>query len=94
MSDLEIEIDYTVHVWKEDAHYVAHAMPLDVMRAGATPEMAQQALEVAVGLFLKVASETGTLVDVLEESGYQFDDGRWTSPPWVSIERHVLSVAK
>ena len=94
MSDSSIKIDYTVHVWKEDQQFLAHAMPLDVMSAGATAEMARQALEEAVGLFLKVAADMGTLEDVLEESGYQVDEGRWTSPPWVSIERHVLSVSK
>ena len=94
MPDLDIEIDYTVHVWKEDQQFIAHAMPLYVMSAGPTAEMARQALEEAVGLFLKVAADMGTLDDVLEESGYQVDEGRWTSPPWVSIERHVLSVLK
>ena len=38
------EIEYTVQIWKEGNQYVAHAMPLDVMSSGLTPEEAQKLL--------------------------------------------------
>ena len=65
-----MEIEYTVQVWQEGNQFVAHAMPLDVMSAGPTPDRARQALYEAVDLFLATAREHGTLADVLQESGY------------------------
>ena len=45
------DIEYTVQIWKEGNQYVAHAMPLDVISSGATPEEARNALDEAVKLF-------------------------------------------
>jgi predicted RNase H-like HicB family nuclease len=73
----------TVHIWKEDDQYVAHAMPLDVMSSGATPAAARQALDEAVRLFLITAADRGTLEQVLEESGYQRHDEHWVCPTFV-----------
>jgi predicted RNase H-like HicB family nuclease len=64
-----MNLDMTVHIYKEGAQYVAHAMPLDVMSSGGTPEAARQALDEAVRAFLLTASDIGTLEQVLEESG-------------------------
>ena len=66
-----MSIDYTVQIWKEGKGFVAHAMPLDVMSAGGTPEEARKALDEAVRLFLATAEEKGTLEEVLGESGYE-----------------------
>ncbi len=82
------EIEYTVQIWKEGNQYVAHAMPLDVMSGGLTPEEARRALDEAVHLFLKTAIDMGTLDEILEEVGYQKDDQTWSSPSWVAIEKH------
>jgi predicted RNase H-like HicB family nuclease len=41
----EQNIEYTVHIWEEGGQYVAHAMPLDVMSSGGTPEEARKALD-------------------------------------------------
>jgi predicted RNase H-like HicB family nuclease len=82
------EIEYTVQIWKEGNQYVAHAMPLDVMSGGLTPEEARGALDEAVRLFLTTAIDMGTLDEILEEVGYQQADQVWLSPPWVAIEKH------
>jgi len=87
-----LKIDYTVQLWREENQYVAHAMPLDVMSAGASPEEARHALDEAVGLFLKTAADMGTLEQVLEEVGYAFQDDAWEGPAWVGVERHSLSM--
>jgi len=87
-----MSIDYTVQIWREGTQYVAHAMPLDVMSAGATPDDARRALDEAVGLFLKTAADIGTLEQVLEDSGYEFREGTWEGPAWIGVERHTLSV--
>jgi predicted RNase H-like HicB family nuclease len=81
-------IDYTVQIWKEGNQFIAHAMPLDVMSSGRTPEEARKALDEAVHLFLVTADDMGTLDEILQETGYELREGRWISPPWVAIERH------
>jgi predicted RNase H-like HicB family nuclease len=85
-------IDYSCQVWREGKQYVAHAMPLDVMSAGPTPEAARAALEEAVRLFLKTAADVGTLDEVLEEAGYRLEDGRWVFPDWVAFEKQSTAV--
>jgi len=85
-------IEYTVQIWKEGEQFVAHAMPLDVMSSGRTPEEARKALDEAVHLFLVTAADISTLEEVLEEAGYEFKEGRWISPSWVAIEKHSATV--
>ena len=51
------DIEYTVHIWKEGNQFVAHAMPLDVMSSGGTPEQARRALDEAVHVFLVTAAD-------------------------------------
>lgn len=82
-----MRIEYTVQIWREGNQYVAHAMPIDVASAGANPELARQALDEAVGLFLSVAREQGTLHDILEECSYEYRDGSWRPPECVVVER-------
>jgi predicted RNase H-like HicB family nuclease len=88
-----MNFDMTVHIWKEDNQYVAHAMPLDVMSSGATPEAARLALDEAVRVFLLTAADMGTLEQVLEETGYERHDDRWACPAFVEGERHELALA-
>ena len=38
-------IEYTVHIWQEGNQFIAHAMPMDVMSSGLTPESARKALD-------------------------------------------------
>jgi hypothetical protein len=88
----KVNVDYTVQIWKEGHQYVAHAMPLDVMSAGLTPDEARKALDEAVHLFLITAVDMGTLDDLLQEAGYELQEGNWVSPAWVVIERRVTEV--
>lgn len=87
-----MDIDYTVQIWREGGQFVAHAMPLDVASSGATPQAARSALEEAVKLFIQTAEQHGTLVEVLEDSGYERAGGQWRSPDWISIEKHSAPV--
>lgn len=70
-----MNIEYTVQIWKEGNQFVAHAMPLDVMSSGRTPEEARKALDEAVHLFLVTAADMGTLDEILEEAGYELVEG-------------------
>jgi predicted RNase H-like HicB family nuclease len=83
-----MNIEYTVQIWREGPQYVAHAMPLDVMSSGASPEEARRALYEAIGLYLQTAAEMNSLDEILEESGYTLDHGEWVSPDWIAVERH------
>ena len=86
------DIEYTLQIWKEGDQFVAHAMPLDVMSSGKTPDEARKAVDEAVHLFLVTAAEMGTLEEILQDSGYEFSGGKWISPFWVAIERHSTMV--
>ena len=88
MKSDAMQVDYTVHIWKEAGQFVAHALPIDVVSSGESPEAARIAVDEAVGLFLSTASEKGTLEEVLEECSYVFRDGVWHAPEWVSTEQH------
>ena len=92
MQKTNMNIDYTVQIWREGKQYVAHAMPLDIMSAGETADLSRHALDEAVELFLKTALDMGTLEQVLEEAGYASKGDTWESPSWVGVERHTLSV--
>ena len=67
---MHMTIGTTIRIWREDDQFIAHAMPIDVMSCGPTPEAARQAVEEAVRLFLRTAEEAGTLAEVLKECGY------------------------
>jgi predicted RNase H-like HicB family nuclease len=88
----KINIEYTIQIWQEDNQFIAHAMPLDVMSSGSTPEKAREALGEAVHLFLETAADMGTLDEILQESGYEFKHESWMSPTWVALERHSATV--
>ncbi len=87
-----VQVEYTAQIWQEGDQFVAHAMPLDVISSGIDPEEARKALAEAVELFLTTAREMGTLDDILHECGYVDRREAWSSPPWVSIERHMAAV--
>jgi len=91
-SGKTLNIEFTANIWQEGNQFVAHAMPLDVMSAGRTPDEARKALDEAVHLFLITAAEVGTLEEVLDEAGYERDRDRWVSPAWIAIERHSTFV--
>jgi predicted RNase H-like HicB family nuclease len=82
-----MKLSYTVQLWQEGDHYVAHAMPLDVASSGPSPAKARKALKEAVTLFLETAKEAGTLEQVLEETGYTRGARGWSSPKWLKTEK-------
>lgn len=89
---MTIWIEHTVQVWKEGGTYVARAVPLDVMSCGDSPDDARKNLNEAVELFLKTAAGHGTLVEVLEESGYVREGDRWRAPTLLLSETVTQSV--
>jgi len=86
-------IEATIQIWREGRQFVAHAMPIDVISSGPTPDEAIAAVDEAVRLFVETARDAGTLEDVLLECGYELRDDNWVSPEFVSLERRRLAVA-
>lgn len=87
-----MQLDFTIHIWREGNQYIAHALPLDVMSSGPTPQAAREAVDEAVRCFVRTAADANTLDAVLEESGYMKRNGKWEGPDWVGIERHAVAV--
>ena len=87
-----LNIEYSAQIWKEGNQYIAHALPLDVISAGPSPEEARKALDEAVHLVLVTAADMGTFEEILQESGYEFRQGGWASPAWIAIERRSAVV--
>ena len=85
-------IDFTINVWQEGSQCIAHALPLDIMSSGPTPEGARAAVDEAVRCFLKTAADIGTLDQVLEECGFELGNGEWKSPNWIGVQRHAVAV--
>lgn len=86
-SVARMKLGYTVQLWREGRHYIAHALPLEVASSGPTPKEARAALGEAVNLFLETARDEGTLDHVLEEAGYTLGRRGWTSPKWLKTEK-------
>jgi predicted RNase H-like HicB family nuclease len=84
-----LNIEFTIHVWREGNQFIAHAMPLDVMSSGYTPDEAKKALDEAVHLFVQTASDMGTLDEILDECGYECHKGTCIAPAWIAIERRT-----
>jgi predicted HTH domain antitoxin/predicted RNase H-like HicB family nuclease len=91
-SHWPMKIEYTVQIWSEEEQFVAHAMPLDVMSSGRTPEEARAALDEAVHVFLVAAVDEGSLEEILYEAGYERQGGEWINPSLVATEKHSTAV--
>ena len=85
------DIAFTVHIFREGDVYVAHVPELDVSSCGDTTEIVRKNIRDAVQGFLETSEETGTLAEVLEESGYRLEGGQWRAPEFIALDR--LSVA-
>jgi predicted RNase H-like HicB family nuclease len=88
MNDLR----FTVRIFKEGRTFVAHVPELDVSTCGDTEAEARRNIRDAVAGFLETAKEAGTLREILEESGYRLEGGRWREPEVVVTEQMALGL--
>jgi predicted RNase H-like HicB family nuclease len=88
-----MDLGFTVRLLKEGDTFVAHVPELNVSSCGETAEQARRMIAEAVTLFLETAKEQGTLREILEESGYRLENGRWVEPELVGVERMTTRVA-
>ncbi|MDR3566790.1 MAG: hypothetical protein P4L43_02055 [Syntrophobacteraceae bacterium] len=63
------------------------------MSSGNTPDEAKKALDEAVHLFIQTASDTGTLDEILDECGYECNQGTCIAPSSIALERHTSLIA-
>jgi len=52
------------------------------------------AVDEAARAFLDTLAGMGTLEEVLSESGYRREQGKWLSPDWIGVERHLAVVSE
>jgi predicted RNase H-like HicB family nuclease len=78
------DIAYTVHTFKEAGAYVAYVPELDVSSCGATNDEARKNIKDAVLAFLETSAGMVTLVQNLEEAGYERKGERWKAPEFES----------
>lgn len=86
------DISYTVHTFKEGNTYVAYVPELDVSSCGKSDVEARHNIRDAVQGFLEASAETGTLAEILEESGYKREGDSWRAPEFVSLDHAVASI--
>lgn len=87
-----LDVDYTVHTFKEGRTFVAYVPELDLSSCGNTDDEARKNIRDAVQGFLETSADNGTLDDVLEESGYQRSGSKWIAPEFVGLDRARASV--
>ena len=83
---------FTVRIFKEGPIFVAHVPELDISSCGDTESQAQRNIRDAVAGFVETAKELGTLKEILEESGYRFENGCWREPELVGVEQMHLEL--
>ena len=71
------EVIYRTEVFREGEQYVGLCPELNVSSFGDTPEEAKHSLHEAVDAFFEGCNILGTLVEVLEESGFTKKGDVW-----------------
>lgn len=87
-----MDLGFTVRILREGAAFVAHVPELDVSTCGDTEAEARRNIADAVRGFLETAKEHGTINEILQEAGYQFEDGQWKEPVLVGVEHMSVGV--
>ena len=86
------EITLGVEVWKEGTSYIAYASDLDISSVGKTASQAKSRLREAVSLFIEEAARLGTLVAILEESGFERRGKTYRPRPVLAREKMKLAL--
>ena len=84
------EVVYRAEVFQEDDQYVGLCPELSVSSFGNTPEEARESLQEAVEAFLEECNSLGSLVDVLEESGFRIQGHVWRLRERISEEKAAV----
>jgi predicted RNase H-like HicB family nuclease len=86
------DVSFTVHTFREGKTFISYVPELDLSSCGATDEEARRNIRDAIRGFLETSAEMGTLMEILEEAGYEREGETWRAPEFVSLDRLTLSV--
>jgi len=81
-----------VEVSKERTIHIAYASDLDISSVGKTANQAKSCLREAVSLFIEEANRMGTLVAILEESGFERRGKTYRPRPVLAREKMTLAL--
>lgn len=87
-----MDLGFTVRMLREGGTFIAHVPELDVSTCGETEADTRRNIVDAVRGFLDTAREHGTLDEILQEAGYQFENGRWKEPELVGVEHGCVGL--
>jgi predicted RNase H-like HicB family nuclease len=87
---MQQNIQLKLEVFREGDLYVGICPALNVSSFGETIAEAKQSIQEALEGFIEECQEMGTLLEVLEESGFGLQDGVWLYPQPVAVEMVTL----
>ena len=79
-------------VWKEGNMFTAYCHELDVASCGRTPEEARKNLLEALEIFFLETSRKGTLLDILEESGFAVRNESLLETPYLFMSQEKIEM--
>jgi predicted RNase H-like HicB family nuclease len=79
-------IQLRLEIFQEGDLYVGICPALNVSSFGETMAEAKQSIQEALEGFIEECDEMGTLLEVLEESGFGLRDGVWLYPQPITVE--------
>jgi hypothetical protein len=83
-------IQLKLEILRENDLYVGICPTLSVSSFGETLLEAKQSVQEALLAFIEECEDMGTLVEVLEESGFILKDGVWMYPQPIAVEMVTL----
>ncbi|NCR11181.1 MAG: type II toxin-antitoxin system HicB family antitoxin [Microcystis aeruginosa LG13-11] len=79
-------IQLKLEILRENDLYVGICPALSVSSFGETLLEAKQSVQEALLAFIEECEDLGTLIEVLEESGFILKDGVWMYPQPIAVE--------
>lgn len=83
---LKPSIHLKLEIFQEGDLYVGICPALNVSSFGETVVEAKRSTQEALEAFVEACEELGTLAEVLEESGFRFQNGEWLYPEVIKSE--------
>lgn len=87
---MQQNIQLKLEIFQEGDLYVGICPALNVSSFGETIAEAKQSIQEAVEGFIEECDEMGTLLEVLEESGFALQNEVWLYPQPIAVEMVTL----
>lgn len=89
-NPMQQNIQLKLEIFQEGDLYVGICPALNVSSFGETIAEAKQSIQEAVEGFIEECDEMGTLLEVLEESGFALQNEVWLYPQPIAVEMITL----